>query len=103
MTNPNAITLWRCTDCNMLKSSNEWCSGKHLHQRVERVGNYVPESLVGEAEKEAIRAERERMVGELENAATDCDGHTPYSILMALATELRELEALEAAVRKGES
>lgn len=41
----------------------------------------------------AVAAERERVlkaiVGDLENAATDCDGHTPYSILMALAEEIR--------------
>lgn len=40
-----------------------------------------------------IDSERERVleaiVGDLENAATDCDGHTPYSILMALAEEIR--------------
>lgn len=36
-----------------------------------------------------IQQERQRMIGDLENAATDCDGHTPYSILMALAEEAR--------------
>lgn len=46
-----------------------------------------------ETARHFIAAERKRMIGDLQNAAHDCDGHTPYSILMALAEELRALEA----------
>ncbi len=35
------------------------------------------------------------VVDELEDAATDCDGHTPHSILMALSEELRREAAAQ--------
>lgn len=50
-------------------------------------------AAIDQATQQAVEGERRRCADDLENAATDCDGHTPYSILMALAGEFREAAA----------
>lgn len=55
---------------------------------------YYGLTFAGEVVAATLAEQRKELVktiaDDLEDAATDCDGHTPYSILMALSKEVKE-------------